>query len=421
MKYGLIGEHLPHSFSKIIHEKLGNKEYELKELTKDEVDDYIESREFKGINVTIPYKQTVIPHLDEMSSAAKRIGAVNTIVNKDGKLYGDNTDYGGMSMLIKKLGIDITGKKVLILGTGGTSLTASFVACDMGASKIYRVSRSAGKDTLVIDESITVETITYDDVYQNHLDAGIIINTTPAGMYPEIDKTPIDIDRFEKLTGVVDAIYNPLRSQLVLQAQKKNIPAGGGLYMLVAQAVIASKQFLETDYDQSVYDNVYKELLASKENIVLTGMPSCGKTTIGTYIAEKTGRELIDTDQLIVEKAGKPITEIFEEVGEQGFRDMESQVIKDIRFMNNAVISTGGGAILRPENIMNLKANGRVYFIERELEKLLATDDRPLSSSVEAVKKRYEERIDIYLSTADEKIDNNGDELDYEYLGNKWS
>lgn len=398
MKYGCIGEHLPHSFSKIIHAKLASHEYELCELAPQEVGEFLKRRDFCGINVTIPYKQTVIPYLDEIDGIAKKIGAVNTIVHRDGKLFGYNTDFGGMRAMIEKEKIGLLGKKVLILGTGGTSRTARAVAADMGARETVVVSRSAKADA-----------ITYEDAYRLHGDAEILINTTPCGMYPRINEMPIDPSRFSKLEGIVDAIYNPLRSELVLWAKERGIPAIGGLYMLVAQAVLASAYFTGVDYTEETVDAVYRDVFASKENIVLIGMPGCGKSTVGAILAERFGKRLIDSDETITEKSGMQISEIFATLGETNFRELERQVIAEIAAESGCVIATGGGAVLDPQNIRQLRKNGRICFLDRSLEQLLPTDDRPLANSREAIQKRYEERYAIYCSSADEIIDVKGD------------
>lgn len=396
MEYGCIGEKLTHSFSKEIHALLFDYDYTIKEIPKGELDDFMTRRDFKAINVTIPYKQDVIPHLDFISDIAKQIGAVNTIVNKDGKLYGYNTDFSGMTMLIQKNNIEIVGKCVLVLGSGGTSKTAVAVAKAMGAANVVRVSRTTKEDC-----------ITYEAAIKDYANAEVIINTTPCGMYPNIIGEPIDIDLFTKLEAVVDAIYNPLCSNLVIKAKNKGLKATGGLYMLVAQAAIAAEKFVDQKIKIEKVDFVYREIVKSKQNIVLVGMPSSGKTTIGQKLASKLDMQFIDADKVIEEVEGKTIPQIFEEVGESGFRDIESRVIADISSKQNAVISTGGGAILREQNVTLLKGNGKIYFIDRPLELLITTDDRPLSSNRNDLIKRYNERYDIYCRVADKKIVNN--------------
>lgn len=390
MQYGCIGEKLSHSFSKIIHNEICDYTYELKEISKDSLDDFMKNKDFKAINVTIPYKQDVIPYLDEISEQARSIGAVNTIVNKNGRLYGFNTDFLGLKALTLFEGIDIKDKKVLILGSGGTSKTALAVADSMGAKEVYRLSRSGGEGL-----------ITYDEAYKEHTDTEIIINTTPCGMYPNIGESAVDIEKFPNVEGVVDAVYNPLCSQLVVSAKEKGIKAIGGLYMLVAQAVFAAEYFTDSTIDKSEIERVYNKLLKEKQNLVLIGMPGCGKSTIGKAVAEILGKEFIDSDNEIVKKEGITIPEIFEFKGEKGFREIESRVIAELSLKQGAVIATGGGAILNKRNVDLLKGNGTVVFIDRPLEQLVTTDDRPLSSNRELLEKRYNERYDIYCSSAD--------------------
>lgn len=416
MKYGLIGEHLPHSFSKEIHERLADYEYELTELAPDELDGFMKKRDFSAINVTIPYKSAVIPYLYETDEHARQIGAVNTVVNRDGKLYGYNTDFFGMCALIDRLELDICQKKVLILGTGGTSKTAAAVAKHFGAKAIIKVGRS-GKDG----------SITYGEAYSDHSDAEIIINTTPCGMFPfpdgdvreraanassenvakaeQLSGTPIDISRFPKVCGVVDAVYNPIKTNLVLDARQRGIAAEGGLYMLVAQAASASEIFTGNDIPKDSMERVFREILAQKQNIVLTGMPGSGKSTVGLALAKASGRPFIDTDAEIVKRTGRAITDIFREQGETYFRDIEESVIEEICAKTvGAVIATGGGAILRDRNVRVLSRNGRIYFLDRAFDKLIPTKDRPIASSVEMLRKRYDERYERYLSTCDKEI-----------------
>ena len=388
-KYGCIGKILTHSFSKEIHSKLADYEYELIELNEDEIEDFFKSKDFNAINVTIPYKQTVIPYLDSLSDVARRIGAVNTIVNRNGKLYGYNTDYYGMKALIKKIGIDLNGKKVLILGTGGTSKTARILTEDMGASEIITVSRSK-----------TENYITYEEAVNEHSDVNVIINTTPSGMYPDCEGIPIDISSFNELEGVMDAVYNPLCTNLVLRAKEKGIKAEGGLYMLVMQAFVAVEKFLDTEFPKTVADNVFASVFASKENIILTGMPGSGKSTVGKLL-NIDGFSFVDTDEEIEKRCGCTIKELIGSKGEKYFRDLETQVIKDISSKGCQIISTGGGAILRKENVNSLKRNGKLFFLNANPDRLLPTDSRPLSDTVEKLKKLYDERIDTYKITAD--------------------
>ena len=394
MKYGLIGEKLGHSFSKIIHEAIADYTYELKELAPSELDGFMKARDFLGINVTIPYKQAVIPYLDEIDDAAREIGAVNAIVNRGGKLYGYNTDFYGMKSLFAHAGIDPKGKKAAILGSGGTSKTANAVMTALGASEIIRVSRS-GKDGA----------LTYEELYEKHCDVEIIVNTTPVGMFPNIFDCPVCLESFNNLCGVIDAVYNPINTTLVKEARARGIKAESGLYMLVAQAVRASEFFLGASYEKRVIKETYEKLLKSKQNIVLIGMPASGKSTVGRILADRLGRRFVDTDDLITERIGTSIKDFFEKNGEVAFREIESMVIKEISKENSLVIATGGGAVLREENISTLGYNGRLYFIDRPLEKLMPTESRPLSSDRASIEARYNERYSIYCSRCDERID----------------
>ena len=390
LSYGCIGEHLPHSFSREIHGEIGSYAYELKELTPEELPGFMTSRGFMGINVTIPYKQAVIPFLDEIDETARAIGAVNTVVNRDGKLYGYNTDLYGLTRLIRRIGLDLSGKKVLVLGTGGTSRTASYAAEKLGARVVYRVSRTSREGSL-----------SYEDVLRDHTDAQIILNTTPCGMFPRPAEQPLSLESFTRLEGVADAIYNPLRSRLVLDARSRGIPAEGGLYMLVAQAVRASELFLNMSYPDDLTDQIYDRILRRKENLVLIGMPGSGKSAVGKILTKTTGKPLADTDQLIVEKAGKSVPEIFREDGEPAFRDLESEIIRELSLQGGQVISTGGGAVLRPENVTLLRQNGRLFWLDRAPDSLVPTDDRPLADTAAKMKQLYQEREPVYRASAD--------------------
>ena len=388
-KYGCIGKKLTHSFSKEIHAKLADYAYDLIELAEEEIAPFFEKKDFAAINVTIPYKQTVIPYLDSISEVAERIGAVNTIVNKDGKLCGYNTDYYGMKALIERIGIDLTGKKVLVLGTGGTSKTARVVAADLGAAEILTVSRRK-----------TDHYITYEEAVQKHADANVIINTTPSGMYPDCESRPIDITEFMQLIGVVDVVYNPLCTNLVLDAKQRGIKAEGGLYMLVMQAVVAVERFLDTTIAKEVADQVFASIYASKENVVLTGMPGSGKSTVGKCLNIE-GFEFVDTDEEIEKRCGCSIKELIQEKGEAHFRALETEVIREVSSMNCRIISTGGGAVLKEENVRALKRNGKLYFLNADLSRLKATDSRPLSDTQKKLARLYTERMSLYTGTAD--------------------
>lgn len=396
MKYGLIGEHLKHSYSCEIHAQIADYEYELHEIPPSGLGGFLKKREFNAINVTIPYKQDVIPYLDEISDTAKRIGAVNTIVNRNGRLYGDNTDFAGMLALAKHIGVDMKGRKVLILGTGGASKTGHALAEYMGAQSVFYVSRS-GKDG----------SISYEQAVTEHSDAQIIINATPVGMFPKQDGRPIDISAFPKLEGVIDAIYNPLRTNLILDAQERGIPAEGGLYMLSAQAVHASAVFRDIPLDESLVDKAFKSVKNDKQSIVLIGMPSSGKTTVGRILAEKCGKQLADTDEYIVRKIGMPISDFFAKHGEAEFRKIEKETVAELSVTGGRIIATGGGAVLDPENVRALKQNGVLVFLDRRPENLIATDDRPLASRRSALEKLYAERYDIYCAAAELHIDAN--------------
>lgn len=397
MLYGLIGEKLGHSYSCEIHEKIADYRYELLEIPRNELASFFKKREFLGINVTIPYKEAVIPFLDEISDTARAVGAVNTVVNRNGRLYGCNTDLAGMTAMLENAGIDPKGKNVLILGTGGTSKTARAVTKMLGAAKITLASRS-GKEG----------GIAYDKIPAECADTEIIINTTPVGMYPNIFAKPIDISLFPKLCAVADAIYNPLRSQLVSDALQANIPCCGGLYMLAAQAVFARNLFLGEESNPLLIEKAYRETMLQKQNIVLVGMPSSGKSSVGAALARAQGKEFIDTDTLISEKAGKSIPEIFSDGGEAKFRELETLAVQEASAKSGCIIATGGGCVLKEENVRMLKQNGVLVFLDRSPELLCGTPDRPLSQSSEAMRELYSHRYPIYRACADIRIDADG-------------
>ena len=397
MKYGLIGEKLSHSFSASIHGMLGSYDYELCEISKEDFPRFMKERSFLAINVTIPYKIDVIPYLDFMDEASREIGSVNTVVNKNGKLYGYNTDFFGMKSLIEKLGVSVAGKKCAILGTGGTSRTAKAVLKALSAGEILLVGREKRAGV-----------ITYGELYELHSDTEIFINTTPLGMFPSVEGTPIDISKFKGARAVIDAVYNPMKTRLIRDASRLGIAAEGGLYMLVCQGVRASEIFFDKKYPLDTFDTVYKKIKASRENIILTGMPASGKSTVGRLISDELSRAFYDTDTLIEEKTGEKIPDIFKKYGEEYFRNIESEVIAEISKGTSLVIATGGGAILRLKNVDALSQNGRIYFIDRPLELLLPTEDRPLSKTKEDIEKRYSERYDTYLKCADVRISAEG-------------
>ena len=401
MKYGCIGNPLAHSFSVDIHNKIGKYEYELHPLPPEELDGFMRRRDFLGINVTIPYKQAVIPYLDEIDDVAKNIGAVNTIVNKNGKLFGYNTDFFGMRSAILRMGGELSGKKVAVLGTGGTSRTAVAVASSLGAKEVFRVSRSGREGA-----------ITYEALYADCTDVDAIINTSPVGMFPNIYGVPAELDKLKNLTVVFDAVFNPLRTEFVLDARARGIKAEAGLYMLVSQGVAASEHFLGEKLPAGLADDVFSYVVSARENIVLIGMASSGKSTVGKILAERQGRKFYDTDKLIVERAGMDVAEIFDNYGEEKFREIEREVVSDIAKASGAVIATGGGTSLFPENVKKLRQNGKLYLLDRSPDLLTPTFDRPLARDVETMKRRYFERYDTYHAAADNVIKNDKTALD---------
>lgn len=399
MRYGLIGEKLGHSFSKEIHEQIADYQYDLCPLTNEEFRHFMEKKEFKAINVTIPYKKAVIPYLDELDDSAQAIGAVNTIVNKDGRLIGHNTDFTGFLYMVRKHRVEMKDKKVLVIGNGGASAAIQAVVHYEGA-----------KELVIVDIIAQNGAISYEECYDHHLDADIIINTSPVGMYPEIDKTPIDIAMFPNCQTVMDVIYNPIVTRLCLEAQERGIQHVNGLEMLIAQAKQAVEFFLEQEIDDHVIDEIYQKMLIERCNIVLIGMPSAGKTAIGKLLEERLHKTFIDMDDVIVEQAGKSIPEIFAAFGEAGFRAMESKTAAELAKRNNTIIATGGGTIKHKPNMDRLRQNAVTIFIDRDLEKLISTDpNRPLSSSIEAVQKMYQERYPLYVKYSDYIAENNDD------------
>ena len=398
MQFGLNGEKLGHSYSKEIHNLIADYGYELREVKREELGAFMTERAFSGINVTIPYKKSVMDYLDVISDDAKKIGAVNTVVNRDGKLYGYNTDFYGLKALLIHNGVSVRNKKVLILGSGGTSDTAYNVVTGLNAKEAIKVSRTK-KDGFV----------TYDEAARLHSDADVIINATPVGMYPDDDGVPVNIGLFPSLSAVIDAIYHPLRTNLVSDAENRGIKACGGLYMLVAQAVYAAALFENKKPDENLIDDVYWKILNDKRNIVLIGMPSSGKTTIGKALAARMGKRFADTDELIVGTTGKSIPEIFEKEGEKVFREIEKKVICDIAVNDGTVIATGGGVILDEKNVLALKRNGVIVYLDRKIDNLIATDSRPLSSNVDDLKKLYAKRKPLYEKYAEITIDDNDD------------
>ena len=390
MKSGLLGRKLGHSYSPQIHALMGSYSYKLFEKEPEEVADFVRNGDFTGINVTIPYKKDVIPCMDELSPMAKRMGAVNTIVRRaDGTLFGHNTDYFGFSSMVQRSGLSVSGKKVLVLGSGGASNTAVKVLEDMQA-KVIIVSRSGVNN------------------YQNlhlHKDASVIVNTTPVGMYPNTGVSPVELKDFPKLEGVLDMIYNPARTQLLLDAEELGLPHENGLWMLVAQAKEAAEYFGGKPLSDDIIETVYNTLSAQMQNIVLIGMPGCGKSTVGSALAETLHRTFVDADAEIVKLAGKPIPQIFAEEGEEAFRAYETQVLSDLGKKSCLVIATGGGCVTKPRNYPLLHQNSRIVWLKRKLDRL-PTEGRPLSQSGKLIQ-MYEVRRPLYESFADCIVDNN--------------
>lgn len=394
MEYGLIGEKLGHSYSQMIHARLADYRYELKEVAPERLDAFIEARNFRGLNVTIPYKQAVMKHCAELSPEAMEVGSVNTlIVRPDGSLFGHNTDIDGFIYMLRRGEIDPAGAKAVILGSGGTSLTARAALTRLGAREIVTVSRKGPVD--------------YAALYAEHADAEILVNATPVGMYPKNGASPVELDRLPKVRGVADVIYNPEKTALILAAQAKGIPAVSGLSMLVAQAREAAELFAGRAIPAGRVEDIVSEIGAQTLNLILVGMPGCGKSTLGQAVAAALQREFVDCDAEIVRRAGKSIPEIFAQDGEGAFRALESGVLADVCRGHGLVISTGGGAVLRAENRDAMRQNGRVCLIRRALA-LLPRDGRPLSASEDAVARLWEARRAAYETAADFPVENDG-------------
>ena len=398
MKYGLIGEKLGHSWSCEIHAMIPEDyEYELLELAPGEVGAFVSGRDFRAFNVTIPYKKAVIPFLDRLSEEAALTGSVNTVVNKNGVLYGYNTDVYGLTAQLLRDGNPIRGKAAFVLGTGGVSKSAAEAARRAGAKSVAFVSREK-KDGAV----------TYEELPARANEVEYIVNATPVGMFPRNGESPVTVADYPNLCGLTDLIYNPLRSELVRQARALGIPAEGGLYMLCAQAVKAASLFFDKEFAPELAEDIFTRLTAQKENIVLIGMPASGKTTVGRLLAERRGRTFIDTDDWIVKKAGKSIPDIFAQQGEAAFRALESDAIREAGALTGAVIATGGGAVLRQENVIALKQNGKVFFLDRSPEFLSPGTGRPLFADPRQAFQLYAQREPLYRAAADVTVDANG-------------
>lgn len=389
--YGLLGEHLSHSFSPQIHALLGDYEYRLFEVEPENLGGFMTEHNFDGINVTIPYKKEVMKYLDIISDEARKIGSVNTVTVREGKLYGDNTDYYGFLYMVKKSGIEVKGKKALVLGSGGASLTAVAVLRDLEAGEIVVISRSGENNYNNLDR---------------HSDAQIIVNTTPVGMYPNNLNSAVELDCFPDLEGVLDIVYNPLKTKLILDAEERGIPCSAGLSMLVAQAKRANEIFFGTVRNDSICQEIENRLISEMRNIVLVGMAGCGKTTIGKLLAKRLGKQLADTDEIVEADEGRIIPDIFCDKGEEYFRALETAAVKNAGKEKGLVIATGGGAVTRGENYYPLRQNGIIVFIQRDPYSL-PIKGRPLSQR-DGAAELYKKRLPMYRRFADIEIDNSG-------------
>ena len=390
--YGLLGRKLGHSWSVPIHKALGCQDYRLIELEPEELAAFLRREDLGGVNVTIPYKRDVMPLCDEIDPGAQAIGSVNTIVRRgDGTLRGYNTDIDGFCYMARRAGISLSGEKVVILGSGGASLTAQAAARREGAREVVVISRSGENN--------------YENL-SRHADAGIVVNTTPVGMFPGNGAAPVDLTAFPQCRGVLDVVYNPRRTALLLQARELGIPCCDGLPMLVAQAKAAEERFFETAIPDGENERILRQLRREMGNIVLIGMPGCGKSTIGQLLAEKTGREAVDIDQRIAERAGCSIPEIFARGGEAEFRALEREETARAGALTGKILLTGGGAVKTPENYAVLHQNGRVYHLLRDLG-TLPTDGRPLSQGADLAA-MWRQREPLYRRFRDVTVDNNG-------------
>lgn len=397
MKRGLVGVDLTNNFTKLVSEKFNFHEFEMVEMSKQQLFELLKSKDFESLNITFPYKKDVLDYIDVFSDNAKRIQAVDTIVNKDGKLYGYNTDYSAFMYMINKHDISLKDKKILILGNGGTCAAVKIAAQDLGASEI-----------IVVDVEDSEGAVSYIDCFAQHLDSEIVINTSPIGMSPDIDNAPIAMNLFHSCEAVIDLIYNPILTKLGFDAQECGFKRIIGIEMLVAQTKHAVEIFTGKEIDEETVNKVIHETLIEQCNIVLIGMPSAGKTTIGKMLQDRLGKKFVDLDDVVVEKAKMPIPEIFAKSGEAGFRKLESMVALELSKMNNTVIGTGGGTIKNKINMDYLRLNGITIFIDRDLDKLVSADpNRPLSSSKEALKILHDERRPLYQKYAAAIVLNN--------------
>ena len=392
LEFGLLGEHLGHSFSPAIHKQLGGYDYQLVELPPDQVGPFLQEGSFRGLNVTIPYKKTVMAYCQKLSPAAERIGSVNTIVRKeDGSLYGDNTDYDGFRYLLQSAGAQVRGKKVLVLGSGGASLTVRAVLADLGAGDVVTISRRGPDNYGNLDR---------------HRDAEYIVNATPVGMYPNTGISPVDLDKFPRCKGVFDLIYNPAKTQFLLDGQRRGMLWANGLGMLVAQARAAAERFLDVPISEERVAEITADMEKKTHNLLLIGMPGCGKTTVGRELARRLNRPLEDVDRRIAAAAGRPIPEIFAREGEEGFRIREHLALCAASKESGRVIACGGGIVTRKENWDPMRQNSTVIYLRRDLS-LLPTSGRPMSQA-NPVEKLYRQRAPLYEQLADLTVENRG-------------
>lgn len=388
--YGLIGEKLGHSFSPAIHGKLAGYEYRLIELAPEELGSFLRSGQFGGLNVTIPYKKAVIPYCGELTPQARRIGSVNTILRRpDGTLLGHNTDYDGFAYLLRSAGAEVAGKKALVLGTGGASLTVHTVLKDLGVGESVAISRSGPDNYTNLDR---------------HADARIIVNATPVGMYPNTGTSPVDLSLFPSLEGVFDLIYNPAKTQFLLDGEKRGLLWANGLGMLVAQAKAAAELFQGRPIPDERVADITREMERDTRNLLLIGMPGCGKTTVGQALARRLGRKLVDTDVLVEEAAGCTIPELFAQQGEEAFRRLEHEILCRVGRESGLVIATGGGAVTRPENLDPMRQNSTVIFLCRPLDQL-SVEGRPISQA-NSLEELYCRRLPLYQQAADWALEN---------------
>ena len=391
MRCGLLGKKLGHSYSPQIHSYLSDYTYELFEKSPEELEFFLKHGDFSGLNVTMPYKKDVIPYLDELSDRAAELGAVNTIVRRnDGTLIGHNTDYFGFQSMLNRSGLQVAGKKVLVLGSGGASATAVAVLKKQG-SNVAVISRNGESN--------------YNNLEQ-HADASVIVNTTPVGMYPNVGVSPVDLALFPELEGVLDVVYNPARTQLLLDAEEIGLIANNGLWMLVAQAKESAEWFTGTTISDNKIADIHRILQKQMENLVLVGMPGCGKSTIGSLLANLLNKKFVDADEVVAKQAGMTIPEIFATSGEKGFRDLETRVLSELGKESGMVIATGGGCVTRQENYPFLHQNGRILWIRRDIEKL-PVNGRPLSQRSN-LEEMYRIRRPYYEAFADYSVDNDG-------------